>query len=317
MDSETQKPRLIVITGPTGVGKTAAAMALACEWQAEIVSADSMQVYRYLDIGTAKPAPEMRCLVPHHLIDVVRPDEPFNAACFVEMAGQVIETLDRRCRPIFVVGGTGLYIRALLGGLFQGPAADEPLRAFYREQMACHGKLFLYEQLQRRDPKAASLIRPGDAVRIIRALEVLDLCGRSIVEKHQEHRFGNRRYEILKIGLMMDRMHLYERIDARAERMVEEGLAEEVRGLLEMGYGDDLKPMQSLGYRHMVRFARGGLRGLDEALGLLKRDTKRYAKRQMTWFGAERDIEWFPSHDMDALRRRVRVYLEGKLWLDC
>ena len=317
MDSGTQKPRLLVITGPTGVGKTEVAMALACEWQAEIVSADSMQVYRYLDIGTAKPAPEMRRRVPHHLIDVVCPDEPFNAARFVEMAGQVIEGINRQGKPVFVVGGTGLYIRALLGGLFPGPAADEPRRTFYRGQADRYGKTFLYEQLRQRDPKAASLIQPGDTVRIIRALEVLDICGRSIVEEHQEHRFGIRRYEILKIGLMMDRAQLCERIDARAQRMVEEGLLEEVGGLLDRGYGDDLKPMQSLGYRHMVRFAKGGLRDLDEALSLMKRDTKRYAKRQMTWFGAERDIEWFPGQDRDALRRRVRAYLEGERPSDC
>jgi len=301
---EKLKPRLVVIVGPTGVGKTKWAIRLAGEWGGEIISADSMQVYRYMDIGTAKPQREERSLVKHHLIDIVNPDEAFNASMFVKEAGEIIETLNHRRKPVFVVGGTGLYIRALLGGLFKGPGADEDLREFYREEVKLYGKRYLYEKLKVKDGRAAALINENDVIRVIRALEVMELTGESIVEKQKAHPFGNNLYECIKIGLMMERDQLYAKIDQRTEKMVEDGFADEVRNLLNMGYDETLKPMQSLGYKHMADYLHG-VYSLPEVIRLIKRDTRRYAKRQLTWFRADKDVEWFSPQDIDAIRKRI------------
>ena len=304
----SERPRLIVIAGPTGAGKTDLAVRLARPRGGEIISADSMQVYRHMDIGTAKPSPEERRQVRHHLIDVVAPDAPFSAAKFVRHARLIIQDLHLSKKPVFVVGGTGLYLRALLGGLFDGPDANESLRAFYRAEQARYGKTYLHEKLKRVDEKAAARIQPNDTVRIIRALEVLEASGQSITEKQEAHRFGDQPYEAMRVGLALERDALYEKIDRRADRMIEEGLVGEVQGLLDRGYGASLKPMQSLGYRHMVRHLRGDF-DLSEALRLLKRDTRHYAKRQMTWFGADRDMMWFHPGDLDALHEKVDAFL--------
>ncbi len=304
------RPRLIVIAGPTGAGKTGLAVRLARAHGGEIISADSMQVYRHMDIGTAKPTLAERRRIRHHLIDVVDPDEPFSAARFVRHARIIIRDLHLSKKPVFVVGGTGLYIRALLGGLFDGPDANEDLRAFYRAEQARHGKAYLHEKLKRVDAKAAARIQPNDTVRIIRALEVLEASGQSITEKQAAHRFEDRPYEAMRIGLAPGRDELYAGIDRRADRMIEEGLVEEVQDLLDRGYGEALKPMQSLGYRHMVRHL-GGDFDLSEALRLLKRDTRRYAKRQMTWFGTDRDMTWFHPGDGDALDEKTHAFLSS------
>ena len=187
--SGAPKPRVILLVGPTGVGKTKMALKMAGLFGGEIVSADSLQVYRGMDIGTAKPTPEERRCIPHHLIDVVDPDQPFDASRYCDLAHRVIARLHREKKPIFVVGGTGLYIRALLGGLIAGPGADESLREILREEMKRLGKSHLYEKLRLKDEKAAAQINPHDGVRIIRALEVLELTGRSIVDHQQDHCF--------------------------------------------------------------------------------------------------------------------------------
>ena len=302
------KPRLIVLVGPTGVGKTELALQLALAAGGEIISADAMQVYRFMDIGTAKPASEQRSLVRHHLLDVADPDEPFNAALFIKHAQPVIEALHAERRPIFVVGGTGLYIRALLGGLFAGPQADETLRASYREALSVNGPAYLYEKLKRKDEQAARRINPHDAVRIMRALEVFEISGQSIVEQQQQHHFGQRRYDYLKIGLMMERQPLFDRIGQRTDQMMTGGFVEEVRYLLARGYAASLKPMQSLGYRHVVRYL-DGLHDLSTTVQAIKRDTRRYAKRQMTWFGSDREMIWFRPDDRDAIAKIVASFL--------
>ncbi len=310
MTPVSQMPRLIVIAGPTGAGKTGLAVRLARSHGGEIISADSMQVYRHMDIGTAKPTLSERRRIPHHLIDVADPDEPFSAGKFVRHARIVIRDLHLSKKPIFVVGGTGLYIRTLLGGLFDGPDANEELRAFYRALQARHGKACLHEKLRSVDEKAAARIQPNDTVRIIRALEVLEASGQSITEKQEAHRFGDQPYEAMRVGLAPERDDLYERIDRRAERMIEAGLVGEVQSLLDKGYDASLKPMQSLGYRHMVRHLRGDF-DLSEALRLLKRDTRHYAKRQVTWFGADREMTWFRPGDGDALDEKVDSFLSS------
>ncbi len=302
------KPRLIAILGPTGAGKTQMAIRLASEWGSEIISADSMQVYRMMDIGTAKPSVEERTRVRHHLIDVVDPDEPFNAAIYNRMAGKVIDDIHAETNPIFVAGGTGLYIKALLGGLFRGPGADESLRNIYRQELECHGKAYLYGKLKEKDKEAAAGIDPNDTVRIIRALEVLELTGESIASKQRKHGFGDISYEYLKIGLLMDRDRLYDGIDRRTDKMIREGLVGEVEGLLERGYHENLKPMRSLGYKHMVSYIKGTYR-LEETIGMMKRDTKHYAKRQMTWFGSDREIVWLSPHDIGVAMQRIESFL--------
>lgn len=308
MSSPQSKPRLIAILGPTGVGKTETAIRLASEWCGEIISADSMQVYRMMDIGTAKPSCEERAKIRHHLIDVVDPDESFNAAMYNRMAEKIIETMHSARKPIFIAGGTGLYIKTLLGGLFMGPGADEGLRDFYRQELKCYGNAHLYNQLKEKDGQAAAVIDENDTVRVIRALEVLELSGESIVSRQARHGFGDVKYKCLKIGLLIDRDVLYDRIDQRTDKMIREGLVEEVAELLGRGYHENLKPMRSLGYKHMVGFIKGTHR-MEDAIGMMKRDTKRYAKRQMTWFGADKEIEWMPPHDVDNAKERIEQFL--------
>jgi tRNA dimethylallyltransferase len=308
---ERGKGRLVVLLGPTGVGKTALAMALADRWPAEIVSADSMQVYRGMDIGTAKPTPDQRRLVPHHLIDVVDPDEPFDASRYLALARGAVDRLQGEGKNVFVVGGTGLYLRALLGGLITGPGADEALRRSLKEEMARQGRPWLHEKLRQQDDRAAARINPNDGVRVIRALEVLALTGRSIIDCQQEHRFAERPYEVLKIGLALDRQGLDDRIDRRTEAMVEQGFVAEVQGLLARGYGGELKPMQSLGYRHMVAYL-SGQGDLAQAVRLIQRDTRRYARRQMTWFSADREISWLAPEAVDAATEAVGRVLDRR-----
>jgi tRNA dimethylallyltransferase len=303
------KPRLVVILGPTGVGKTAMALALAGRLGGEIVSADSMQVYRGMDIGTAKPEPEERRRIPHHLLDVVDPDEPFDASRYCALARGVIACLHGERKPVFVVGGTGLYIRALLGGLIDGPGADESLRQSLKEEGKRWGLPHLYGLLRARDGKAAAQINPRDGVRIIRALEVLALTGRSIVDHQKDHRFREKPYEVLTIGLIRERGELLARIDGRTERMIADGFVGEVRRLLATGYERTLKPMQSLGYRHLAAYL-DGAGDLEGAIRLIKRDTRRYAKRQMTWFAAEREIVWLAPDEIDAAAERIRRFLD-------
>ena len=308
MNPEMQKPRLVIIVGATAVGKTDLALALAQNLGGEIISADSMQVYRHMDIGTAKPSTDQRARVRHHLLDVANPDEPFNAARFVETATPVIRALREKGTPILVVGGTGLYIRALLGGLFPGPAADEDLRRRYRAQQEAQGPDYLYGELQRIDELAARRINPHDTVRIIRALEVMALTGRSIVEKQAQHGFSDRPYDYIEFGLQMDRRCLYERIERRTREMMNSGLVAEVERLLGMGYGEDLRPMQTMGYKHIIAYIRGRIT-LDEAIRLTARDTRRYAKRQGTWFGTDAEIQWHSSKEFDRLYELTRRFL--------
>lgn len=304
----SSRPRVILLVGPTGVGKTRMALRMVSRFGGEIVSADSQQVYRGMDIGTAKPSREEQRQAPHHLIDVADPDEPFDVSRYCDLAREVVERLHRDKKNIFVVGGTGLYVRALLGGLIAGPGADEALRGRLREEARRLGRRHLYETLQGKDAEAAARINPNDAVRIIRALEVLELTGRSIVDHQRDHRFREQPYEVLRLGLTLERAELQERIAARTERMIAEGLVAEVRGLLSRGYDRSLKSMQSLGYRHICRYLAGS-EGLAEAVRTIKQDTLRYAKRQMTWFKADREILWLPPDDSEGAVRRIGLFL--------
>jgi len=291
MSSNSDKPKVVIICGATGIGKTAVGMDLSERFGGEIIGADSMQVYRQMDIGTAKPTPAERRRVVHHMVDVANPDEDFDAVRFSKQARAAIAEIIQRGRMPFVVGGTGLYIKALLHGLFQSKPVDPAIRNRLQQEAAENGSGALYERLKKIDPDTAGRLHPNDAFRIIRALETVESTGRAISNLHQEHGFAEDPYNALKIGLQMDRRELYERIDRRVDLMIAAGLVEEVKQLLERGYHAQLKSMQSIGYRHMVEFIQDKL-PWDECLRTLMRDTRRFAKRQYTWFGADPQINW-------------------------
>ena len=304
MPSNESKPRVIVICGPTGIGKTAVAITLANEFNAEIISADSMQIYRRMDIGTAKPTPSEQRVARHHLIDIREPDEPFDAAVFVQTARAAAAEILARGRLPFLVGGTGLYIKAFLHGLFQTAAVDPTVRARLQADADEHGSEALYRRLETVDPAAAARLHPNDLFRIVRALETIETSGESISKCHAEHQFKDEPYEALKIGLQIERKALYRRIDQRVEAMLSAGLEQEVRQLLAGGCSAEGKSMQSIGYRHMVDYIQGRI-SMEECSRTLKRDTRRYAKRQLTWFGADEDILWYAPRDLEAMRMRI------------
>lgn len=305
------KITLIVICSPTATGKSHLALQLAQSAGAEILNADSLQVYRYMNIGTAKPTLEERRKVAHHLIDVVNPDEEYNAAVYSEQARAIIGNLAGQNKPVFVVGGTGLYIRALLQGIIDTPPVDENIRNYYKTLRDLHGREYVFGLLQKRDPRAAGRLNPNDSVRVIRALEVLDQSGQSIVALQQKHLFADCPYDVCKIGLRVERDELKKRINLRTSQMVEAGLLDEVRGLLEKGYSGKLKPLQSLGYKQMIDFI-GKRHGWEQTLDSINRETWQYAKRQMTWFGADKTINWFRPDQEDEIQRTVELFWNKK-----
>lgn len=293
------KPGLVIIQGPTASGKTELAVRLAERFGGEIVNADSMQVYRGMDIGTAKPSPEMRQRVPHHLMDIVTPDVNFSASDFRNAAIPVIADIQSRGKRVFVVGGTGLYIRSLLHGLVDSPCGDESLRSELNEFARQKGNEELLRQLAQVDPITAQQLHPNDQVRIVRALEVYRLTGRPISQLRSEHGFAGGFYRYLKIGIDVERRALYERIEQRVDRMMELGLEEEVKALLSNGFTSGMKAMRSIGYRQICAYIAGEF-PLDEAVSLIKRDTRRYAKRQVTWFSKDHEINWVEYPDSFA-----------------
>jgi tRNA dimethylallyltransferase len=291
-----QKPCLVVIVGPTASGKTELAVRLAERFAGEIVNADSMQVYRGMDIGTAKPSPELRLRVPHHLIDIVAPDVNFSASDFRREAALAIADIAGRGKRVFVVGGTGLYVRALLHGLVDSPSGAGAVRRELEETAQRFGNEALLGELARVDPETSARLHPNDLVRIVRALEVYRLTGRPISQQRSEHGFAGDFYQALKIGLTVERRELYERIDQRVERMIGEGLVAEVQALLDRGFSPGAKALRSIGYRQICAYL-AGVYGLDEAVRLIKRDTRHYAKRQLTWFNTDREIKWVEYSD--------------------
>jgi tRNA dimethylallyltransferase len=286
------QPQLVIITGPTATGKTALAIELAKQYEAEIVSADSRQVYRYLDIGTAKPTPAQLEAVPHHLLDVVNPDEQFDSARFRTLALAAIADIHQRGKRVLVVGGTGLYLRALTRGLFTGPPADPTLRTRLQAQEVSEGKGFLHHQLRKVDPEVANRLHPNDAVRLIRALEVFLLTGKPMSHWQREHGFRDRPFATLMVGLVCERETLHRRIAERCQQMLKDGLVDEVRRVWDMGYGPELPVMQTIGYAQAKAFLQGKC-SEEEALAQMTTETKQLAKRQLTWFRAEPELQWF------------------------
>lgn len=302
--------KIIVIAGPTASGKTEIAVGLARAIGGEVVNADSMQVYRGMDIGTAKPSESEKEGVPHHMLDVVAPDTDFNAAAYRETAAPIVHDIARRGRTCLVVGGTGLYIKALTGGIFDCPPSDPALRksllALYDEQ----GAGVLHSRLGGLDPEAALKIHPNDRLRVTRALEIIHLTGRMPSRLADAHRFEDRPFDVLFLCLGPDRRKLYRRIDLRVLRMVESGLVEETASLLAAGFGPDLKAMKGLGYRHMVGYLERRWT-LDQAVESLQRDTRRYAKRQMTWFRKVPNAVWKSPDDFTVILEEAERHMAG------
>lgn len=280
--------KVIILLGPTGVGKSGVSILLAKALNTEIISADSMQVYRNMDIGTAKPSSNELKEVKHHLINILSPSESFSAGLFKKMATKIIDDLHRKNKIPIIVGGTGLYIKTLTRGLFEGPSADWQLREKLLEEEKLYGREYLYKKLKRIDPESARKINPGDVRRIIRALEV-SMKAEKPISEFQRLKTAPQHYEFIKIGLLRDREELYRLIEQRVDKMMERGLLQETQRLLKMN--PHRIPLQSLGYKEMSLYLNGSIK-MDGVIRLLKKRTKRYAKRQFTWFKKEPDVKW-------------------------
>jgi tRNA dimethylallyltransferase len=304
----------VVVGGPTAAGKTRAALELALRFEGEIVNADSVQVYRHLDVGTAKPTAAERARVPHHLLDVVTPDVPYNAGRYLGDARAAAGRVHARGRLVILAGGTGLYVRACLEGLVPGAAPDAELRARLEAEDAAARRAGEPERLHRRlaelDPDAAERIHPSDARRVIRALELCALGG-SASAARRRHGFADRPYRVLHLALDPGREALDRRIDARCAHMLDAGLLREVRELRAMGYGPELRPLQSIGYRHLHAVV-DGLDTLVNALEAMRRDTRRFARRQRTWWRAVPEAVWMHPEDVDGIAKAVEVFLTAR-----
>jgi tRNA dimethylallyltransferase len=294
-------PFFVALVGPTAVGKSDIAVELAKAVGGEIVALDSMQVYRLLDIGTAKPTVEKQGGIPHHLIDIVDPADPFTAADYGRLARKALKDIHARGRLPLVVGGSGLYLRALSGGIFAGPGEVTSIRMRLEHEMERDGPHVLHARLTRWDPPTAARIHPRDSFRLIRALEIMEVTGKQVSDLWEAHRQRLVQPAVLFLGLRRDRTVLYQRINDRVDRMVMSGLVEEVEQLLEAGYPSTLKPLRSHNYRHVVAFLLGG-RSIEGAVTRTKQETRHYAKRQMTWFRQEKDIVWFDLTDPESER---------------
>lgn len=300
--------RIIVICGPTGIGKTSFAISIARRFNGEIIGADSMQIYKHMNIGTAKPDNEELKQAPHHLVDFIDPKDDFDAGLYVKAADKAIKDIIARKKIPIVAGGTGFYIRALLHGLFRAkPICEKTLLQLNRE-LKDKGSLILYQKLVNCDPKAAKKIHPNDSFRVIRALEVYQTTGQKISDRQKEHNFDELRYHYIKIGLYLDREELYDRINKRVDLMLNQGLLKEVTTLVENGYSFDLKAMQSIGYKHMAMFIKNEV-SWEETVRLLKRDTRRYAKRQFTWFRKDKEITWLLHSQLNLAENLIKEFL--------
>jgi tRNA dimethylallyltransferase len=283
--------KIWVIVGPTAVGKGEVGFELAKRTGAEVISADSMKIYRGLDIGTAKPSVEKRKQVVYHFIDWVEPDQLYSAAQFAEEARRKIREIRKRGKKVLVVGGTGLYIRALTQGLFLGPPANPELRQKLREKKEKYGQDFLYQELKKIDPEAAEKIHPHDWIRLCRALEVFSLTGKPISFWQKQGDYPKIENEFIICGLLREKESLNQRIEQRVDQMIEQGLVEEVKKIISRGYQENLPALQALGYKEIIGYLKGRY-SLKEAIKKIKRRTKLFSKRQLTWFSKMEKISW-------------------------
>jgi tRNA dimethylallyltransferase len=301
---------LVAVAGPTGSGKSALALEIAIAFGGEVVNCDSLQVYRHFDIGTAKLPPAERRGIPHHLLDIINPDEVFSAGEYARLARLAIADISTRGRLPVVAGGTGFYLRALLDGLFEGPSRDQGLRDRLAAREARRSGS-LHRILRRFDREAAAKIHPNDVPKVTRALEVCLLTRRPVTQLFREGRDALQGYRTLKIGLSPDRDQLYQSLDARCAEMFQSGLLDEVKGILDLGYPPTCKPFESHGYKQALQLLQGELTP-KEAVFYAQRNTRNYAKRQMTWFRKEPDTAWFKGFApdvLDAALNRTGVFL--------
>ncbi len=292
-------PKLVIILGPTACGKSELAIKLAVDIGFEIISADSLQIYKHFDVGTAKPAVETLSSIPHHLIDIVKPDCEFNAGLFRKSATQVIDILLTKNKKILVVGGTYLYVRVLTEGLIEGVEPDSNYREQLKTERYLYGNQFIYKQLIRCDPESAKNIAENDYVRIERALEVYHLTGIKMSQLQKQHSFSEKQYDVFKIGIGIDREILKKIIENRLDKMLKDGFTDEVIKLRDMGYDKTLKPMQSIGYKEINDYL-DGLISFETAKEKIIINTRRLAKRQMTWLRRDKDIRWYELPDAYA-----------------
>jgi tRNA dimethylallyltransferase len=302
------EPPLVAIVGPSAAGKSALGLRLALFRSGEIVSCDSLQVYRGLDIGSAKATAEERALVPHHLIDVVEPGAAFSAAEYAQKARVACGEIAARGRLPIVVGGTGLYLRALLHGLFEGPSRDEDFRRRLEALAERRGRERVHHLLQRVDPDSARRIDPADLVRVIRAVEVFRATRKRISEHHREPPAPLTGFRVGVFGIAPEREGLRRLVEARTQRMLERGLLDEVRGLLARGVAVEARPLRAIGYRQALAVVRSEM-DLDSARRGIVTETMQYAKRQMTWFRHQADVQWFA--DGEAAHAAIASWLEA------
>ncbi|MBA3015067.1 MAG: tRNA (adenosine(37)-N6)-dimethylallyltransferase MiaA [Proteobacteria bacterium] len=317
MDLEQQREEeaigqpIIILVGPTAIGKTELALTVAETFGCEIVGVDSVQIYRFMDIGTAKPTDLERGRVPHHLIDYILPDEEYSATRFVADCQDAIQQIQKNGKIPLLVGGTGLYFSALEKGIFVMPEIPPDIRHKIKEDLHTLGRDVLWQELTRCDPNTSNRIHPNDTYRLLRALEIVRSTGvpwSEFIARHQQQQ--QTKAKVAKIGLARDRNELYARIEQRVGNMVNTGLLKEVEKLLALGYPKTLHSMQSLGYRHIHNYLDGEWTW-GKSIELLVRDTRRYAKRQLTWFRADQEITWFHPKQVKEIITAVSAYLTG------
>jgi len=300
--------KIIIICGPTGVGKSSLAIELAKRCNGEIINADSQQVYRDLDIGTAKIKFNETQGIPHHLIDIVTPDKHFDANNFVDLADKAILEISGKNKLSFIIGGTGLYLKMLINGICDAPPQSPDLRKKYQEIINTTGLRKLYNHLCKIDQTSAKFIHPNDKTRIVRALEIYELSGKTASKFYNDHNFINKRYDSLKLGINIPRKDLYDKIDNRVDIMLKNGWVDEVKKLL-VTYPSSAKAFSAIGYREIIRFINNKI-PYDKMVSLIKRNSRHYAKRQLTWFMSDKEISWFHPDETDKIEKEILSFLK-------
>ncbi len=304
-------PKLLIIAGPTASGKKKLALKAAERFNGEIISADSRKVYRYLDIGTAKPSTEDRNRIPHHLIDIVNPDEPFSAGEWVSRASDAArEILVRGSLPV-ISGGTGFYISAFSDGLSEGIEPEPEVRKKIEEKLACDGAHAMYCELASIDPARAGELHENDTFRVLRALETYYTTGQTLTELKKSGKVTGGDYDYFTIGVTMPRDILYRRIDERVDYMASKGLVDELKNVLAMGYSRNLPSLDTVGYKEWFSYL-DGIESFEECLEKVKRNSRRYAKRQLTWFRARPEVEWFNATNRDEVEKKLNEVEDWK-----